>query len=116
MLTERLNALESKTENLQNSAIVSENTEVKKPTPSSKSWSDRVTFTADFRDRYEYIDQQRRDIRQRDRVRLRAQFGMQVSNNLGFTMGLATGADDPVSTNQSLDGSFTTKDVRLDLA
>jgi hypothetical protein len=49
-------------------------------------------------------------------VRLRAQIGYKVNEDLGFTLGLATGGDDPVSTNQSLDGGFSTKDVRLDLA
>jgi hypothetical protein len=47
---------------------------------------------------------------------LRAQFGLKIDEKLSFTLGMATGADDPVSTNQSLDGGFSTKDLRLDLA
>ena len=31
-------------------------------------------------------------------------------------LGMATGGDDPVSTNQTLGGGGSTKDVRLDLA
>ncbi len=118
MLTERLNKLEAKTKATQEnqkeiSQIVEKATEEKS---AAKSWADRVSFKADFRDRYEYIDQKGNEIRQRNRVRLRAQFGMEVNDDLGFTLGLATGGDDPVSTNQSLDGGFSSKDVRLDLA
>ena len=114
MLTERLNALEN-----QSNAVEKEQKEMAEKVEEkskSSSWADRVTYSADFRDRYEYIDQKGREIRQRNRVRLRAAFGMQVNDDLGFTLGIATGGDDPVSTNQSLDGGFSTKDVRLDLA
>ena len=120
LLTQRLDKLESKT----SVTIQKQETITKKHKSnsddnnvlSSSSWADRITFKADIRDRYEYIDQKNKKIRQRNRVRLRAQFAMQVNDNLGFTLGLATGADDPVSTNQSLDGGFSTKDMRLDLA
>ena len=116
LLTQRLNKLENKNSitNQKQEAIAKKIENHSQP--SSNSWADRVSFKADFRDRYEYIDQKGKAIRQRNRVRLRAQLGMQVNEKLGFTLGLATGADDPVSTNQSLDGGFSTKDMRLDLA
>lgn len=41
---------------------------------------------------------------------------MKVDENLSFTLGMATGGDDPVSTNQTLDTGSSTKDIRLDLA
>lgn len=115
LLTERLNKLESKTnETVKQQEVVEQ--KIVKNEKTSSSWTDRVSYTADFRDRYEYIDQKGKEIRQRNRVRLRANFNMQVNEQLDFTLGLATGADDPVSTNQSLDGGFSSKDVRLDLA
>ena len=117
MLTERLNKLEAKTKATQESQKeISQKVAKATEEKSSSSWADRITYKADFRDRYEYIDQKGREIRQRNRVRLRAQFGMEVNQDLGFTLGIATGGDDPVSTNQSLDGGFSSKDVRLDLA
>lgn len=117
LLTERLNKLEAKSNNTQEKLIVKKlKDNAKTAKIPDSSWSDRMSFKADFRDRYEYIDQKDKEVRQRNRVRLRAQFGMKVNENLGFTLGIATGADDPVSTNQSLDGGFSTKDVRLDLA
>ncbi len=120
LLTERLNKLENKSEGSTNIRTDITKISMKQPPSKKKSinenWSDRVTFKADFRDRYEYIDQKERSIRQRNRVRLRAQFDMKVNDNLSFTLGMATGADDPVSTNQSLDDAFSTKDLRLNLA
>ena len=120
MLSARLDKLENSTaKTKQKQSPVAKKVPKKAEIISPKaieSWTNRVSFKADIRDRYEYIDQKGKAIRQRDRIRLRAQFGMYVSDNLGFTLGLATGADDPVSTNQSLDGGFSTKDMRLDLA
>jgi hypothetical protein len=116
LLSQRLDKLESKTSITdQKQGVIAKKIENNSKT-STNSWANRVSFKADFRDRYEYIDQKGKAIRQRNRVRLRAQLGMQVNEKLGFTLGLATGADDPVSTNQSLDGGFSTKDMRLDLA
>jgi hypothetical protein len=114
LLTQRLNKLE----NQNNQTSQKQDVIVKKmeEESSKNSIADHITFKADFRDRYEYIDKKGSEIRQRDRVRLRAQLGMKVNEKLSFTLGLATGADDPVSTNQSLDGGFSTKDMRLDLA
>ena len=114
LLTQRLDKLESKTkQSEQKQEAIAKKIEEK---PNKQSITDRLTFKADFRDRYEYIDKKGSEIRQRDRVRLRAQLGMKVNDKLSFNLGLATGADDPVSTNQSLDGGFSTKDMRLDLA
>lgn len=113
LLTERLNKLEAKSNATEKEQeVIAEKVVIQ----NNSSWTDRVSFKADFRDRYEYIDQKGKEIRQRNRVRLRAQFDMKVNKDLGFTLGLATGGDDPVSTNQSLDGGFSSKDVRLDLA
>ncbi len=114
LLTQRLNKLESQNaKTTEKQEVIAKKIEEKS---SKNSITDRLSFKADFRDRYEYIDKKGSEIRQRDRVRLRAQLAMKVNEKLSFTLGLATGADDPVSTNQSLDGGFSTKDMRLDLA
>jgi len=80
------------------------------------SWEDRISFNGDFRLRYEAIDIDEQ-IR-RDRMRLRAQFGMNatISDNVDFILQLSTGAPDPVSTNQTLDDGFSTKDIGVNLA
>ena len=120
LLSQRLDQLESNAKTSVEAAAVTtvdKTEEIPQPKKSAKSaWYERIAFKADFRDRYEYIDEKGKEIRQRNRVRLRAQFDMAVSENFGFTLGMATGADDPVSTNQSLDDAFSTKDLRLNLA
>ena len=108
-LTERLDKLENSSK--AKKVIKKSVKETKK-----KSFSDRISFKADFRERYEIIDQEGKEERDRNRLRLRASMKMKVDEDLSFTLGVATGGDDPVSTNQTLDGGSSTKDIRLDLA
>jgi len=84
--------------------------------PATKTIADRLSFKADFRERYEIINQQGKADRDRNRVRLRAALTMKIDESIGFTLGIATGGDDPVSTNQTFDDAFSTKDLRLDFA
>ena len=83
---------------------------------SSTSWAEKVKWKGDFRYRYEDIDEDTKDDRQRHRIRARAALIAQATDNVEVGLGLATGGDDPVSTNQTLGGGGSTKDVRLDLA
>ncbi len=73
-------------------------------------------FNGDFRFRY-----QREDVTgggTRDRLRIRFRIGKSINIGdvwlIGF--GLATGGNDPRSTNETLDNSFETPDIRLDYA
>lgn len=110
LLNERLDKLEKQPKE------TVKQVEAAKSSKAKKSFADRLSFKADFRERYEIIDQQGKEKRDRNRLRLRAALGMKVNDDLSFTLGMATGGDDPVSTNQTLDGGFSTKDIRLDLA
>ncbi len=80
------------------------------------SWTDRVDFSGDFRLRFEAIDEELEA--ERDRFRFRGRFGFKVdvADNLNFVLRLATGGDNPVSTNQTFDDGFSTKDIGIDLA
>ena len=82
----------------------------------SASWTDKISWKGDFRYRYENIDQQGSDGRNRQRVRARPALVAQVNDALEVGFGLATGSDDPVSTNQTLGGGGSSKGVTLDLA
>ncbi len=74
------------------------------------------SWGGDFRYRNERIDQDGNDARFRNRIRARLKLKGKVEENLSYEFRLATGSSDPVSTNQSLDGAFSTKGIQLDLA
>ena len=113
ILNQKIEQLETKTNNTE--AEVKKVAEVKAE-EKSESWSDRITFSGDIRDRMEYIDERGKDVRTRNRIRFRLAATANVNDDLSVGFRLASGADDPTSTNQTLDGAFSTKDIRLDLA
>ncbi len=80
------------------------------------SWSDRIALKGDVRLRYEGIDEDGEA--NRDRMRFRARLGLSatVTDDVKVVLQLATGGDNPVSTNQSFDDGFSTKDIGVDLA
>ena len=71
-----------------------------------KNWTDRLSLKGDVRLRYEGIDEKGES--NRDRMRIRARIGLdaEIQENMKFVFRLATGGENPVSTNQTLDGSF----------
>jgi len=83
---------------------------------SSESWAERVKLDGDFRYRYEHIDKEGSNSRTRSRIRARTNITAQVADNIQAGFGLATGGDDPVSTNQTLGGGGSSKGVALNLA
>lgn len=80
------------------------------------SWTDRIGLDGDFRYRFESIDVEGIDTRRRNRIRARANIKADVSDDIQVGFGLATGGDDPVSTNQTLGGGGSSKGVVLNLA
>ncbi len=82
----------------------------------SGNWPDRVALDGDFRYRYENIDPEGSDSRNRNRIRARVNLKADVTDDIEVGFGLATGGDDPVSTNQTLGGGGSSKSVALNLA
>lgn len=80
------------------------------------SWAERIRWSGDFRYRYENIDVEDKDGRNRSRIRARTHLEADLSPTLQVGIGLATGGDDPVSSNQTIGGGGSSKDVKLDLA
>lgn len=85
-------------------------------TAPAESWSDRIKLDGDFRYRYENIDVEGSPERNRNRIRARTNIKAEVTDNIDVGFGLATGSDDPVSTNQTLGGGGSSKGVILNLA
>ncbi|NOR35806.1 MAG: DUF3373 family protein, partial [Woeseiaceae bacterium] len=80
------------------------------------SWSKRIALDGDFRYRYERISPEDSDTRTRNRIRARANIRADVADNTEVGFGLATGGEDPVSTNQTLGSGGSSKGVVLNLA
>jgi hypothetical protein len=86
------------------------------------SWVDKMSFKGDFRPRLEYIDRDADSVGgavdEQRRGRFRARLGLEaeVNEKVDFIFELATGGENPVSTNQSFDGGFTRKDIGVNLA
>jgi len=75
-----------------------------------------VRFSGDLRYRHESINEQGAAERQRQRIRARFGVTADVAENVRVGLTLATGGDDPVSANQSLDTGFSRKPIGVDRA
>lgn len=80
------------------------------------SWFETTAFSSDFRYRYERIDQEDKDPYDRHRVRVRVGMKSAINDDVTLGLRLASGSNDPVSTNQTLDGGFTSKAIWIDRA
>jgi hypothetical protein len=128
-LTERLDELAAENERLrrsqaasdaaiaevQESVVAVHETVVVEREP---AWTDRISIKGDFRYRAQHdeVDLDGVDDRNRNRIRARAEITARLPGKVKTGLGFATGGDDPVSSNQTLGGGGSTKDVKLDLA
>ncbi|MFT7300842.1 MAG: hypothetical protein ACI89Z_001307 [Porticoccus sp.] len=105
-LTERLNQMEVKTETTATAVAARPD-----------SWADKIVWNGDVRYRYEQIDDDsKNDDRNRNRVRARIGVTAQVTDNVKAGVALASGGDDPVSSNQTLGAAGSSKGINLDMA
>lgn len=82
-----------------------------------KSWTDSMKLKGDVRYRYEFIDDaSKSDTRTRERVRARIGAFADVNETVKSGIQLCSGEDDPVSSNQTVGDSFSSKGINLDLA
>jgi hypothetical protein len=84
--------------------------------PQASNWWENIKIEGDFRYRHEMIDKEGKDIRHRHRLRARLSVFAKANDMIDIGIRMATGSNDPVSTNQTLDNAFSTKDFRLDMA
>ncbi|MEZ5501893.1 MAG: putative porin [Halioglobus sp.] len=126
-MSERVKALETENQKLRAAAggntvkvedLAATNAEVAtlKQQTQEMSWAEKIKWKGDYRFRYEDIDQEGRDDRERYRIRARPALVAKTSDTTEVGFGLATGSDDPVSSNQTLGGGSTSKQINLDLA
>ncbi len=83
-------------------------------------WVKTVKVKGDLRLRYQLTqkDETGTNTPDRSRGRVRARIGVsaKVTDNVKAAIGMASGSDDPRSTNQSFDDSFSSKGLQLDYA
>jgi hypothetical protein len=75
-----------------------------------------LRFSGDLRYRHEAIDEELESERHRHRIRGRFGVTADVAANVRLGLTLATGGDDPVSANQTLDTGFSRKPIGVDRA
>jgi hypothetical protein len=80
------------------------------------AWINIFQFSGDLRLRYQYEDETDEVARNRGRFRYRLSVDANILQNLKVGFGLASGGDDPRSTNQTFQDSFSHKDINIDLA
>ena len=79
-------------------------------------WLQLLSVKGDLRLRHQFQQKEGSLDRHRDRVRFRLKGETSVASLFSVGFGLATGGTDPRSTNETLDNSFETPDIRLDYA
>lgn len=79
-------------------------------------WVQNTKLKGDFRLRYQWEDKLGSEERNRGRYRLRVGIESKVNDTMKIAAGLATGGDDARSTNQTMENSFSTEDIKLDYA
>ncbi len=75
-----------------------------------------IRFSGDLRYRQESIDEETEPERHRHRIRGRFGVTADVTDNVRLGLTLATGGDDPISANQTLDTGFSRKSIGVDRA
>jgi hypothetical protein len=79
-------------------------------------WYEKLKLKGDVRFRNELIRQTDRSDNFRWRIRARLAADVEINESWSAAIGLASGSDDPISTNQTLSGGFSRKSIMLDLA
>jgi hypothetical protein len=82
--------------------------------PTLPLWLQTFKMKGDFRFRYQHEKKDGSIARERERLRFRLGVEAKVNNSIKIVSGLATGATDPRSTNQTLENNFEPKNVNLD--
>jgi hypothetical protein len=75
-----------------------------------------VTPEADLRYRHDALERGEEEVNHRQRVRVRFGASSELRDDLSLRLRIASGDDDPVSTNQTLTDAFSKKSLTLDLA
>jgi hypothetical protein len=82
-------------------------------------WIQKFSLKGDLRTRYQWEEKDNQGVseeRHRGRIRFRLNASMKVTDGVKVGARLVTGGEDPRSTNQTLEDTFSTKGIQLDRA
>jgi hypothetical protein len=116
-LRAQIDSLSSRLEQLESENSVTQTVASTNSQNSSDHWVNNIEISGDLRSRYENIDDANaaKD-RNQNRIRARLDISAEVNDDWNMSFGLASGGDDPISTNQTLGGGSTSKGLVLDFA
>lgn len=86
------------------------------PAAAQETWTDRISLKGDLRLRYEGIDNDIQERRERSRYRVRLGLSADVYEDVKLIFSLATGSNNPTSRNVTFGDSFTSDEFGLELA
>lgn len=111
-LKDRLNQIETKQKDVE-VEVTNQKKELSAKLP---NWVKNIRLHGDFRYRHEYINESGKKDRTRHRIRARIGMDAKVNDTSDFHFRLASGSQDPTSTNQTLTGGYTSKSIWIDRA
>ena len=116
-LRAQIDSLSSRLEQLESENSITQTVASTISQNSSNIWVNNIKISGDLRSRYENIDDANavKD-RNHNRIRARLDISTEVNDDWDMSFGLASGGDNPISTNQSLGGGSTSKSLVLDYA
>lgn len=86
------------------------------PLSISDSWTKKTRLSGDLRYRHEAVNDEAKSVRNRHRIRARANLTTNLTESLTVGIGLSTGGSANDSGNQTLGSGFSRKPIGMDLA
>ena len=86
------------------------------PLSISDSWTKKIRLSGDLRYRHEAVNDEAKSVRNRHRIRARANLTTNLTESLTVGIGLSTGGSANDSGNQTLGSGFSRKPIGIDLA
>ena len=79
-------------------------------------WVSKTKLYGDFRLRYQYVEVQDQRSQSQGRFRVRLNLDIEVAKKVKFIFGIASGGNDPRSSNQSFGGDWDKKQININYA
>ena len=119
LLTDRLTQIEQSmvvTPEVREGVEIEQTAATPSPLLISGSWAEKIRLSGDLRYRHETVNDEVMSVRNRHRIRARANLTADLNENVTVGVGLSTGGTANDSGNQTLGSGFSRKPIGMDLA